>query len=221
MGAISGDWQQALAGEFRKPYYASLYKTVMHEYQTVKVFPPAQELFNAFHFTPLHEVKVVILGQDPYHQPGQAMGMCFSVKPRVPLPKSLINIYKEIEDDLHIKMGTSGNLIPWAMQGVLLINSVMTVRQNQPNSHAGQGWEIFTDHVIQKLDSLDQPMVFLLWGRNARNKKELLRNPKHLVLEAAHPSPLSAYNGFFGCRHFSKTNQFLKGHGVAEINWKI
>ncbi len=218
---INPTWDQFLQNEFSQPYFQKLSQFLKQEYEAQTIYPPKTEVFSAFYYTDLDKVKVVILGQDPYHQPGQAMGMCFSVKPRVPLPKSLINIYKEIEDDLHIKMGTSGNLIPWAMQGVLLINSVMTVRQNQPNSHAGQGWEIFTDHVIQKLDSLDQPMVFLLWGRNARNKKELLRNPKHLVLEAAHPSPLSAYNGFFGCRHFSKTNQFLMDHGIAEINWKI
>ena len=218
---INATWDSFLQNEFSQEYFQKLSQFLKQEYATQTIYPPKTEVFSAFYYTDLDKVKVVILGQDHYHQPGQAMCMCFSVKPHVPLPKSLINIYKEIEDDLHIRMSSSGNLIPWAMQGVLLINSVMTVRQNQPNSPAGQGWEIFTDHVIQKLDSMDQPMVFLLWGRNARNKKELLRNPNHLVLEAAHPSPLSAYNGFFGCRHFSRTNAFLKEHGQLEINWKI
>lgn len=218
---INPSWDDFLQHEFSQDYFRKLSEFLKKEYDTQTVYPPKKEVFSAFYYTDLDKVKVVILGQDPYHQPHQAMGMCFSVKPGVPLPKSLVNIYQEIQDDLHIQMGRSGNLIPWAMQGVLLINSVLTVRQNQPNSHAGQGWEIFTDHVIQKLNELDQPMVFLLWGRNARNKKALLTNPNHLVLEAAHPSPLSAYNGFFGCRHFSKTNAFLKEKGLEEINWKI
>ena len=221
MSAISGDWLEALKGEFHQPYYAKLYKTVMTEYQTRKIFPPADDLFNAFHFTPLNEVKVVILGQDPYHNDGQAHGLCFSVKRGVETPPSLVNIYQELHDDLGCYIPNNGYLKKWADQGVLLLNTVLTVREGQPNSHKGMGWEQFTDRIIQLLNERQQPMVFLLWGGNARSKARLITNPAHLVLQCAHPSPLSAYNGFFGCRHFSKTNEFLVSRGMKPIDWKL
>ena len=189
MSAISGDWLEALKGEFHQPYYAKLYKTVMTEYQTRKIFPPADDLFNAFHFTPLNEVKVVILGQ--------------------------------LHDDCGCYIPNNGYLEKWAKQGVLLLNTVLTVRAHQANSHRGIGWEQFTDAAIQVLNEQDRPIVFLLWGRPAQMKKSMLNNPKHLILEAPHPSPLSAYRGFFGCKHFSKTNEFLVANGLEPIDWQI
>ena len=221
MSAISGDWLEALKGEFHQPYYAKLYKTVMTEYQTRKIFPPADDLFNAFHFTPLNEVKVVILGQDPYHNDGQAHGLCFSVKRGVETPPSLVNIYQELHDDCGCYIPNNGYLETWAKPGVLLLNTVLTVRAHQANSHRGIGWEQFTDAAIQVLNEQDRPIVFLLWGRPAQMKKSMLNNPKHLILEAPHPSPLSAYRGFFGCHHFSKTNEFLVQNGLDPIDWQI
>ena len=221
MPPITNDWAEALSGEFKKPYYSQLYRTVVSEYQNWQVFPPADDLFNAFHLTPLSEVKAVILGQDPYHNVGQAHGLCFSVRPGVDIPPSLQNIYKELQDDLGCTIPTHGYLEKWAKQGVLLLNTVLTVRAHQANSHQGIGWEQFTDAVIRIVNAQDRPIVFLLWGGPARRKKEMLNNVKHLVLEAPHPSPLSAYRGFFGCRHFSKTNEFLKAHGVSPIDWQI
>ena len=221
MSAISGDWLEALKGEFHQPYYAKLYKTVMTEYQTRKIFPPAHDLFNAFHFTPLNEVKVVILGQDPYHGDGQAHGLCFSVQPQVAIPPSLENIYKELQDDLGCYIPNNGYLEKWAKQGVLLLNTVLTVRAHQANSHRGIGWEQFTDAAIKILNQQDRPIVFILWGRPAQQKKAMLNNPHHLILEAPHPSPLSAYRGFFGSKPFSQTNRFLEEHGVAPIDWQI
>ena len=212
---------EALKGEFRKPYYASLYKTVMEEYRTRKIFPPPDDLFNAFHFTPLQKVKVVILGQDPYHGEGQANGLCFSVKKEIPIPPSLVNIYKELQADCGCYIPDNGCLEKWADQGVLLLNTVLTVRAHQANSHRGIGWEQFTDAVIRILNEQDRPIVYLLWGRPAREKRSMLNNPRQLVLEAAHPSPFSAYSGFFGCRHFSKTNDFLQKNGLAPIDWQI
>ena len=185
------------------------------------MFPPADDIFNAFHLTPLSEVKVVILGQDPYHNVNQAHGLCFSVQPTVEIPPSLENIYKELHDDLGCKIPNNGYLVKWAKQGVLLLNTVLTVRAHQANSHQNIGWEQFTDAVIEILDQQDRPMVFLLWGKPAQRKKAMLHNPNHLILEAPHPSPLSAYRGFFGCRHFSKTNQFLEEHGLTPIDWQI
>ncbi|MBR7076136.1 MAG: uracil-DNA glycosylase, partial [Lachnospiraceae bacterium] len=179
------------------------------------------DLFNAFHFTPLHEVKVVILGQDPYHNEGQAHGLCFSVQKGVEIPPSLLNIYKELQDDLNCTMPSSGYLKKWADQGVLLLNTVLTVRAHEANSHKGIGWEEFTDAAIRILNEQDRPIVFMLWGSNAREKKKMLNNPKHLILEAPHPSPLSAYRGFFGCRHFSKCNAFLIKNGLDPIDWQI
>lgn len=221
MGAITNDWLAPLRAEFAKPYYKDLYQKVLQEYRTVKVFPPADDIFNAFHLTPLSEVKVVILGQDPYHNDGQAHGLCFSVQPGTDIPPSLVNIYQELQSDLGCYIPNNGYLEKWAKQGVLLLNTVLTVRAHQANSHRGIGWEQFTDAVIRILNEQDRPIVFLLWGSPARAKKAMLNNPNHLVLEAPHPSPLSAYRGFFGCRHFSRTNQFLEAHGIAPVDWQI
>ncbi|MBQ7972824.1 MAG: uracil-DNA glycosylase [Lachnospiraceae bacterium] len=221
MAAINNDWLDVLKPEFSKPYYKALYDKVKAEYSAVRVFPDSGDIFNAFHLTPLKDVKVVILGQDPYHNVGQAHGLCFSVKPGIEAPPSLVNIYKELNSDLGCFIPDNGYLVKWAEQGVLLLNTVLTVRAHEANSHRGIGWEEFTDAVITALDRQDRPIVFLLWGAPAQKKKRMLHNPKHLILEAPHPSPLSAYRGFFGCGHFSKTNAFLKEHGLREIDWQI
>lgn len=221
MGAIDNDWLEPLSVEFKKPYYKELYKKVKHEYETKRVFPEADDIFNAFQFTPLSKVKVVILGQDPYHNYGQAHGLCFSVKPEVDIPPSLVNIYQELHDDLGCEIPNNGFLKKWADQGIMLLNTVLTVRAHAANSHQGFGWETFTDAAIKILNGQDRPMVFLLWGRPAQNKKSMLTNPKHLILEAPHPSPLSAYRGFIGCRHFSKTNEYLEANGLEPIDWQI
>lgn len=221
MGAIANDWLVPLAPEFKKPYYAKLYQTVNYEYQHYQIFPPADEIFSAFELTPLKNVKVVIIGQDPYHNVGQAHGLCFSVKPDVEIPPSLENIYKELHDDLGCTIPNHGYLVKWAEQGVLLLNTVLTVRAHQAFSHANIGWEEFTDAAISALNKEDRPIVFLLWGKPAQRKKVMLTNPNHLILEAPHPSPLSAYRGFFGCKHFSKTNAFLEEHGLEPIDWQI
>lgn len=221
MGMIENDWLAELGAEFRKPYYKTLYEFVKTEYSTTQVFPPADDIFNAFHLTPLSQVKVVILGQDPYHNVGQAHGLCFSVKPEVDIPPSLVNIYKELHDDLGCYIPNNGYLVKWAKQGVLLLNTVLTVRAHQANSHRGRGWEEFTDAAIQALNRQDRPIVFILWGRPAQSKKRMLNNPNHLILDAPHPSPLSAYNGFFGSKPFSQTNCFLQEHGEEAIDWQI
>ena len=221
MPPITNDWQQPLEVEFKKPYYKDLYKKVLEEYRSRQIFPNPDDIFNAFHLTPLKDVKVVILGQDPYHNDGQAHGLCFSVKPDVEVPPSLVNIYKELQDDLGCRIPNNGYLVKWAKQGVLMLNTVLTVRAHQANSHRGSGWEQFTDAVIRAVDAQDRPIVFLLWGRPAQMKKSMLHNPKHLILEAPHPSPLSAYRGFFGCKHFSQTNAFLEKNGLAPIDWQI
>ncbi len=221
MAMITNDWLPALKGEFRKPYYAELFRFVQKEYNTTQVFPPADDIFNAFHLTPLSEVKVVILGQDPYHNVGQAHGLCFSVQPQVEIPPSLVNIYQELHDDLGCYIPNNGYLVKWAKQGVLLLNTVLTVRAHMANSHRGKGWEEFTDAAIRVLNEQDRPIVFILWGRPAQLKASMLDNPKHLILEAPHPSPLSAYRGFFGSRPFSKTNNFLVEHGETPIDWQI
>ena len=221
MAPISNDWQQALKAEYGKPYYKKLYQFVNEEYKTKQIFPPGKDLFNAFHFTPLHEVKAVILGQDPYHNVGQAHGLCFSVNKGIEIPPSLVNIYQELHDDIGFVIPSHGCLTEWAQQGVLLLNTVLTVRAHEANSHKNMGWEEFTDAAIRVLDQEDRPIVFMLWGRPAQEKKKLLHNPKHLILEAPHPSPLSAYRGFFGCRHFSQCNAFLASHGVSPIDWQI
>ena len=221
MGAIANDWLEPLAPEFKKPYYARLYQTVKNEYNTHITFPPADEIFSAFELTPLSQVKVVILGQDPYHDFCQAHGLCFSVKPENDIPPSLVNIYKELQDDLGCYIPDNGYLVKWAKQGVLLLNTVLTVRAHQANSHRNIGWEEFTDAAISAVNRQDRPIVFMLWGRPAQMKAELLDNPKHLILKAPHPSPLSAYRGFFGCRHFSQANRFLEEHGETPIDWQI
>ena len=221
MGAISNDWLEPLSPEFKKPYYARLYKTVKEEYSTHEVFPPANDIFNAFDFTPLSQVKVVILGQDPYHNNGQAHGLCFSVKKGVDIPPSLVNIYKELHDDLGCTIPNHGCLTKWAEQGVLMLNTVLTVRAHQANSHKDIGWEEFTDAAIMALNSQDRPIVFILWGAPDQRKARMLTNPKHLILKAPHPSPLSAYRGFFGSKPFSQTNDYLRAHGVEPIDWQI
>ena len=202
MGAITNDWLPAVGAEFKKPYYRDLF-------------------YFALHLTPLHEVKVVILGQDPYHNEHQAMGLSFSVEDGVDMPPSLVNIFRELHDDMGCTMPKSGNLTPWAKQGVLLLNTVLTVRAHQAFSHQGHGWEQFTDAILRAVNAQDRPIVFMLWGTPAQQKASMLNNPKHLVLRAPHPSPLSAYRGFFGCRHFSQCNAFLEKNGVSPINWQL
>ena len=219
--AIKGEWEKALRPEFQKPYYAELYRTVLNEYRVREIYPPSTEIFNAFEYTPLEELKVVILGQDPYHEPGQANGLSFSVYPGVRIPPSLVNIYKELCTDLHCDFPDNGDLTKWARQGVLLLNSVLTVRAHQAFSHRDIGWETFTDAAIQVAAAQDRPLVFILWGSAARKKKVMITNPKHLVLESPHPSPLSAYHGFFGSRPFSACNRYLEEHGLTPIDWQI
>lgn len=221
MAMIDNDWLECVEAETRKPYYKELYNFVKNEYNSRLVFPPADDIFNAFHLTPLSEVKVLILGQDPYHEPNQAHGLSFSVKPEVKIPPSLVNIYKELQDDLGLKIPNNGYLTKWASQGVLLLNTVLTVRAHDANSHKGKGWEQFTDAIISAVNNQDRPIVYMLWGSPAQSKIPMLNNPKHLILKAPHPSPLSAYRGFFGCRHFSQCNDFLIKNGVKPIDWQI
>lgn len=214
---IGNDWDEILAGEFDKEYYLKLRRFLIEEYRTQIVYPDMYDIFNALKLTPYSKVKAVILGQDPYHQPGEAHGLCFSVKKGVRVPPSLRNIYIELSDDTGIMPPNHGCLEDWARNGVLLLNTALTVRRSQPNSHRGKGWETFTDHVIEHLNRREEPMVFILWGNNARVKKELITNPAHLVLEGAHPSPFAAHKGFFGGRYFTRTNAFLK----EPIDWRI
>lgn len=222
MAMIDNDWLKYIQGEFKKTYYKELYTFVRQEYDTHVIYPPADDIFNAFHFTPLSKVKVLILGQDPYHGEHQAHGLCFSVLPDQPeLPPSLQNIYKELHDDLGCDIPNNGYLKKWAEQGVLMLNTVLTVRAHQAGSHQGKGWEQFTDAIIQAVNEQDRPIVYLLWGKPAQSKIPMLTNPKHLILKAPHPSPLSAYRGFFGCRHFSQTNDFLAKQGIEPIDWQI
>lgn len=218
---IGADWDIVLKEEMEKPYFQSLIQYINQEYQKKTIFPPKNEIFNAFRFTPYRDVKVVILGQDPYHGIGQAQGLSFSVKKGIPKPPSLVNIFKELHDDLGCTIPQDGSLIPWAEQGVLLLNAVLTVEKDKAASHAGKGWETFTDAVIRKINEKQEPVVFLLWGNFARSKKQLITNPIHYVIEAAHPSPFSAYHGFFGSRPFSKTNAFLEKHHLSPIDWQI
>jgi uracil-DNA glycosylase len=222
MAMITNDWLPAMEAEFKKPYYRELYQFVQQEYASHVIYPPAEDIFNALHLTPLHEVKVLILGQDPYHNVNQAHGLSFSVLPQQrDIPPSLQNIYKELADDLGCKIPNNGYLKKWADQGVLLLNTVLTVRAHQANSHQGKGWEQFTDAIIRAVDEKPEPVVYMLWGSPARKKAAMLHNPNHLILEAPHPSPLSAYRGFFGCRHFSQANEFLQAHGASPIDWQI
>lgn len=222
MAMINNDWLDSISGEFKKPYYKELFAFVKDEYSNAVIYPPADDIFNAFHFTPLSKVKVLLLGQDPYHNVNQAHGLSFSVLPEQrKLPPSLQNIYKELHEDLGCYIPNNGYLKKWADQGVLLLNTVLTVRAHQANSHQGHGWEKFTDAVIQAVNAQDRPIVYLLWGKPAQKKSSMLTNPKHLILKAAHPSPLSANNGFFGCRHFSQANAFLEQNGVEPVDWQI
>ena len=219
MAAINNDWLDALKGEFKKTNYKKLFETVNDEYRTRQIFPPADDIFNAFHLTPLHNVKAVILGQDPYHNVGQAHGLCFSVIDGIPFPPSLQNIYKEIHDDLGTPMPSTGNLTRWAEQGVLLLNATLTVRAHQAGSHQRQGWEEFTDAAIRALAEYREHLVFILCGSYAQKKGAFIDRNKHLVLTSVHPSPLSAYSGFFGNKHFSRTNEYLIQHGEKPIQW--
>lgn len=221
MIALGNDWDTILADEFEKPYYTELREFLKKEYKTQTVYPDMYSIFNALKATAFKDVKVVIIGQDPYHGPGQAHGMCFSVKKGVEPPPSLKNIFKELNSDLGLPIPPHGELTYWAEQGVLLLNTVLTVREGSPNSHKAMGWELFTDRVISELNNKQTPVIFLLWGANARNKAKVITNPKHKKLETVHPSPLSAYNGFFGCRHFSKANELLRDSGQTPIDWQI
>lgn len=221
MGAISNDWLNEIGEEFKKPYYKDLYEFVKNEYNDYTIYPEADDVFKTFQLTQVKDLKVVILGQDPYHNVGQAHGLCFSVKPGINTPPSLVNIYKELEDDLGCKIPNNGYLVKWAKQGVLMLNTVLTVRAHQANSHKGKGWERFTDAVIEAVNKQDKAIVFILWGSPARRKRAMLNNPKHLIIEAPHPSPLSSYRGFFGSKPFSKTNDFLKEHNIEPIDWQI
>ena len=221
MSAITGQWKEALQEEYSKEYYRKLFTFIKDAYSKSVVYPPSGDIFNAFHLTPLKDVKVVILGQDPYHNNGQAHGLSFSVQKGVDIPPSLVNIYKELHDDLGCTIPNHGCLTKWAEQGVLMLNTVLTVRAHQANSHRGIGWEEFTDAAILALNSQDRPIVFILWGAPAQRTKRMLTNPKHLILEAPHPSPLAAYRGFFGSKPFSQTNAFLEKNGIEPIDWQI
>lgn len=215
------DWAQLLDDELNEPYYQELRKFLIDEYSTKKIFPNMYDIFNALHFTSYAATKVVILGQDPYHEPGQAHGLSFSVLPGVTPPPSLMNIFKELRDDLGCFIPNNGCLKPWAEQGVLLLNTVLTVRAHSANSHRGQGWETFTDKIIRLLNDHERPLAFILWGNPARRKKIMITNSRHLIIESAHPSPLSASGGFFGSRPFSRVNKFLESIGEQPIDWQI
>ncbi len=214
-------FKEIAEAEFQKDYYRRLHDFVENEYEHKTIFPPKQNIFRALNLCDYEDVKVVILGQDPYHELHQANGLAFSVYPGVRIPPSLVNIYKELHNDLEMKIPNHGDLTKWAKQGVLLLNNVLTVEQGRANSHAGKGWEIFTLNIVKALNEREKPLVFILWGNNARAKKQYIDTSRHLVLESAHPSPLSASRGFFGSRPFSKANQFLKEHGIAPIDWQI
>jgi len=218
---IGNNWDQLLKEEYEKPYFQDLMKFVKEEFKNKTIYPKQNEVFNAFRYTDFDQVKVVILGQDPYHGPNQAEGLSFSVKDEVLKPPSLQNIFKELESDLGIPFPEHNSLKNWAKQGVLLLNAVLTVEEHKPTSHKEKGWEIFTDDVIKLINQKQTPVVFILWGSYARNKKSLITNPKHLIIESAHPSPFSARNGFFGSKPFSKTNEFLKKNGIKEIDWRV
>lgn len=219
MVKITEEWDKVLEEEFSSPEYLALREFLKYEYSHYTVYPSMYDIFNSMKITPFNQVKVVLLGQDPYHNEGQAMGLSFSVPDGIDVPPSLVNMYKELYAEMGVEPKKSGNLTGWANQGVLLLNAVLTVRAHQANSHKGKGWEFFTDSIIKKISDKKENVVFLLWGANARSKKPLIDQSKHLILECAHPSPLSAYNGFFGCGHFVKTNEYLKKHGLEPIDW--
>ncbi len=221
MVKLGNDWDEILKDEWEKPYYKQLRQFLKKEYSTYEIYPDMHDIFNALKYTSFADCKAVIIGQDPYHEPGQAHGLCFSVKPGIPLPPSLKNIYKEMESDLGIPPAKNGYLEKWAKSGVLMLNNVLTVRRANANSHKDKGWEQFTDTVIEKLNEKDTPIVFILWGANARKKCEKITNPIHKKLISVHPSPLSAYGGFFGCKHFSKCNELLMQAGLEPIDWTV
>lgn len=218
---IGNDWDNILADEWEKPYYQKLRDFLKEEYKTQKIYPNMHDIFNSLRFTSFEDTKVVIIGQDPYHGEGQAHGLCFSVKKGVTPPPSLKNIYKELHSDIGMPIPTHGELTEWAKQGILLLNTVLTVREGQPNSHKGMGWENFTDRIISELNRKEKPIIFLLWGANAEKKAQIITNPIHKKLITVHPSPLSASRGFMGCKHFSKTNELLTSYGVKPIDWEI
>ena len=218
---LDNDWDDILAEELQSDAYKRIRYWLKKEYAEQTIYPPMEDIFNALRYTPYHAVKAVLLGQDPYHGPGQAHGLCFSVREGVEPPPSLKNIFQELQNDLGYPPPKNGTLTKWAKQGVLLLNTTLTVRRGQANSHKNIGWIGFTDTVIRKLNERERPVVFLLWGGNARSKKTLITNPNHLILETVHPSPLSAYGGFFGCRHFSRCNEFLQAHGETPIDWNL
>lgn len=220
MVTIGNDWDELLKDEFEKEYYQKLREFLIEEYKMVTVYPDQHSIFNALKYTSYRDTRVLILGQDPYHQPGQSHGLCFSVQRGVRKPPSLINIFKELRDDIGIEIPNHGCLESWAQNGVLLLNAVLTVREGEANSHRKKGWETFTDRIISLLNEREDPMVFILWGANAKEKCKLITNPKHLLLTGVHPSPLSAYNGFFGGKYFSKANNFLEEVGPM-VEWKI
>ena len=219
MVQLGNDWDEILRGEFSKEYYLKIREFLKVEYKTRVIYPPMFDIFNALKYTSYENTRVVILGQDPYHEEGQAHGLSFSVKRGVKVPPSLVNIYKELKNDLGVDTPSHGDLSSWAVQGVLLLNATLTVRQGMANSHQNIGWSIFTDQVIKHLNESKNPTVFILWGSNARSKKKYITNPNHLIIESAHPSPLSAYNGFFGSRPFSRANEFLEKSGRGSIDW--
>lgn len=218
---ITNDWVEKIQGEYKKPYYKKLYETVLQEYRTKEIFPASQDIFKAYDLCPYHKLKVVILGQDPYHNTGQAQGLSFSVKKGMALPPSLQNIFKELSDDLACPIPRNGDLSPWAEQGVLLLNTVLTVRAHQAFSHRGIGWEEFTDATIEAIEEKEEPVVYILWGSPAQSKRKMIRQKKRLILTAPHPSPLSAYRGFFGSRPFSKCNAYLEKEGLSPIDWRL
>ena len=221
MEIFKNDWGQYLKEEMAQPYYRQLRQFLIGEYSTKQVYPDMYSIFNALHYTSYADTKVLILGQDPYHEPGQAHGLSFSVQPNVPPPPSLVNIFKELETDLGCTVPNNGCLEPWARQGVLLLNKVLTVQAHRANSHRDKGWEIFTDKIISLLNQREKPVAFILWGSPARRKKAMITNPQHFIVESPHPSPLSAYRGFFGSRPFSKVNKFLESVGEEPINWQL
>lgn len=216
---ITNGWQEFIDSEVSQDYFQNLKKFLIEEYNNKRIYPSKKDLFRCFDLTDFDDVEVVILGQDPYHQVNQAHGLCFSVNKGIKIPPSLVNIYKEIHEDIGCSIPAHGDLTKWAKEGVLLLNTIMSVEDSKPMAHANKGWEIFTDRVIKKLNDDDKPKVFMLWGAPSRKKKVLITNTKHLVLETVHPSPLSAYNGYFGCKHFSKANEFLKSNGRKIIDW--
>lgn len=221
MVVLGNSWDEILKDEFEKEYYQKIRKFLVYEYNHYRIFPDMHDIFNALKMADYNEIKVVIIGQDPYHEEGQAHGLCFSVQKGITTPPSLVNIYKELQSDLGCYIPNNGFLEKWAKQGVLLLNNVLTVRKGQANSHKTCGWEIFTDRVIQELNKREKPIVFMFWGANAKKKELLVTNKNHFILKAAHPSPLSAYNGFFGCKHFSKANEFLEKNNILPIDWQI